>query len=413
MKRPNIKCIGLLVLSAFAMGAMGDCSSTGSRVDSAIVRDATSKVEQEGMFSSICKTDDNGVFSVKAAKPFAGKDLAGYETVADEPEEEYQVVYDLSASSEDGAVTLNIRFNDSGEEIIDPFIGEPMTNGEGEEDVLFTIYGEHVMMSEFVEAASQNEECGWFSNLASKIKKAVEDKAGTIAHKTLNAAMAACVIVEPAARLFALTHNDITRTVYAVYRTARQTVYVTNYVSNSKQTQPSGYVYAQSEYGSWWLDTAHYNDVGCEVIAGYNMAYAKNKGLNLADVGYAYSTLGIEIGIAFGHFGSNPYQISYFLVVEGIRYHKSFTYRDFESRMNDGKNYYVIMSAWTGTQCDTNTPLHTFFVDKDTSRSNRFKAYNRNCYDTSHSGTDRNSPKDLCYSSDPSDTFVVAYFVEK
>ena len=250
MKRPNIKCIGLLVLSAFAMGAMGGCSSTGSRVDSAIVRDATSKVEQEGMFSSICKTDDNGVFSVKAAKPFAGKDLAGYETVADEPEEEYQVVYDLSASSEDGAVTLNIRFNDSGEEIIDPFIGEPMTNGEGEEDVLFTIYGEHVMMSEFVEAASQNEECGWFSNLASKIKKAVEDKAGTIAHKTLNAAMAACVIVEPAARLFALTHNDITRTVYAVYRTARQTVYVTNYVSNSKQTQPSGYVYAQSEYGS-------------------------------------------------------------------------------------------------------------------------------------------------------------------
>lgn len=79
----------------------------------------------------------------------------------------------------------------------------------------------------------------------------------------------------------------------------------------------------------------------------------------------------------------------------------------------NGKNYYVIMSAWTGTQCDTNTPLHTFFVDKDTSRSNRFKAYNRNCYDTSHSGTDRNSPKDLCYSSDPSDTFVVAYFVEK
>lgn len=256
------------------------------------------------------------------------------------------MVYDLSASSEDGAVTLNIRFNDSGEEIIDPFIGEPMTNGEGKEDVLFTIYGEHVMMPEFV---------------------------------------------EPAARLFALTHNDITRTVYAVYRTARQTVYVTNYVSNSKQTQPSGYVYAQSEYGSWWLDTAHYNDVGCEVIAGYNMAYAKNKGLNLADVGYAYSTLGIEIGVAFGHFGSNPYQISYFLAAEGIRYHKSFTYRDFESRMNDGKNYYVIMSAWTGTQCDTNTPLHTFFVDKDTSRSNRFKAYNRNCYDTSHSGTDRNS----------------------
>lgn len=244
MKRPNIKCIGLLVLSAFAMGATGGCSGTGSRVDSAIVRDATSKVEQEGMFSSIFKTDDNGVFSVKAAKPFAGKDLSGYETVADELEEEYQKVYDLSASGDDGAVTLNIRFDDSGEEIIDPFTGEPMNNGEGEEDVLFTIYGEHVMMSESVEAARQNEECGRFSNLTGRIKKAVEDKAETSAHRTLNAAMAA----------------------------------------------------------------------------------------------------------------------------EGIRHHRSFTYRDFESRTDDGKDYSVIMSAWTCIQCDTNTPLHTFLVDKDTGR---------------------------------------------
>lgn len=75
MKRSNIKCIGLLVLSAFAMGAMGGCSSTGSRVDSAIVRDATSKVEQKGMFSSICKTDDNGVSPLKPLSPSPEKTL--------------------------------------------------------------------------------------------------------------------------------------------------------------------------------------------------------------------------------------------------------------------------------------------------------------------------------------------------
>lgn len=172
-------------------------------------------------------------------------------------------------------------------------------------------------------------------------------------------------------------------------------------------------LYMQEAYPDWRYGLASFDQVGCEVAAAYNMARRMGKNIDLASTIALFEALGIEFSSAKGFFGSNPLQIYTFLNVIGIQYTKVTSPSDFEKKMNDNKNYKIILSYWTGE--DPMVPLHTIFIDKYANSQPRFAAYNEEPgifpYD-----------RIPCYSNDyihffsngnVTDLFVVAYFVEK
>ncbi len=138
------------------------------------------------------------------------------------------------------------------------------------------------------------------------------------------------------------------------------------------------------------------------------MAYALGRNYTLAETIFLYESLGIEIGIAQGFFGSNPYQISYFLAATGIPYKKALSYKAFKKYMEDDKDYFVILSRWNGE--NANSQIHTFMIDKDKNYTYKFHAYNYSIYENDSTKKDNYLGY---FGASISNTYICAYFVTK
>lgn len=384
--KKSFKLIMFILLLISIFGVNSHISNVEEKVS---IRTGSGPIEDTNYFESIICVDDNVEYKTIAKKKVSYQALSDYESVS-LMDDEYLITYEVTTNLEKSTMILEVYFDNTKETIIENFVGVPMTNYNDEEDILFTVDESHIFLSE-LNSLNEQEKCSWFGN---------------ILHKTLNAGMIALSYIEPAIKILVYTSDNV---LAMLYTTVKNTSYLVNYGINSNKTQPTGYVYGQNAYSSWKFGFSDMSYAGCEVIAGYNLARAKGRNYTLADTIFLYESLGIEIGIAQGFFGSNPYQISYFLNATGISYNKVTNYKTFEKYMNNSSNYYVILSAWSGE--DKNDMVHTYMIDKDYAFIKKYHAYNYDCWKTSNT-TDTNNYLDYI-GGKISNTFMCAYFVSK
>ena len=378
----------VMSVALFMICSIGLSSCSSNEKENASIRTGSSLYEDNNYFESIICSNDDVEYKTVAKKRISYQALSDYESVSF-ADDEYLITYEVTTNLETSTMMLEVYFDNTKETIIENFVGIPMTNYNDEEDILFTVDDSHIFLSE-LNSLNEQEKCSWFGN---------------ILHKTLNTGMIALSYIEPAIKILVYTSDNV---LALLYTTVKNTSYIVNYEINSNKTQPIGYVYGQKLYSDWKFGFSDMAYAGCEVIAGYNLAHAKGRNYTLADTIFLYESLGIEIGIAQGFFGSNPYQISYFLKSTGISYNKVTSYKTFEKYMNDSTDYYIILSAWNGE--DKGDKVHTFMIDKETNRSKKFNAYN---YRTGSSTTsDTNNYSDY-FGGKISNTFMCAYFVSK
>lgn len=90
-----------------------------------------------------------------------------------------------------------------------------------------------------------------------------------------------------------------------------------------------------------------------------------------------------------------------------MSYKKVTKYKNFENFMDDGNDYYVILSRWNNESAGA--MIHTFMIDKDCDYSKKYHAYNEKYQNTSR---DTNDYGDY-FGGSINNTFICAYFVSK
>lgn len=143
-----------------------------------------------------------------------------------------------------------------------------------------------------------------------------------------------------------------------------------NYRHNSSLVGPTGYVNDQNDYGNFRYGFASFDQVGCGVVATYNLMLAIDKYQQLAQVIYDFERWGVEYAFAWGRFGSNSRDIWRYLAKYHVRYTKCNTLSRLDSY--GSSNEYFIMGRW-------NDPFtrgaHIFYIYKE---DGLFKIYNNN-----------------------------------
>ena len=420
MKKFNIVLGAMALLGTTVLGVCSTYTNNSNNKitnNNAIVRTGANAVEDSNYFDSIVSSHDDVAYKTIAKKYISSEALNGYETVSLFDSDEYLITYEVTTSLDDLTMNLSVYFDNTNEHIIENFIGVPMVNYNDEEDFLFTIDDMHIFLSEF-ELLIDQEQCSFFGELCNAWNwfwGKVVDNSGIAFHKTVNVAMRGLECMEPAIKALisakCYCFESGLDVLFETYLVVKDCIYTINYEENSKKTQPSDYVYGQDSYGDWKFGSSDLAFAGCEVIAGYNLAHALEIDCSLAETIFLYESLGIELGTFQGYFGSNPYQISYFLDFAEISYERINNCNALEEKINDSENYYIILSRWNND--GWGSAIHTFMIDKDVNRNYKFKAYNY--YGSFKSSTyDRNDYKDYFNSSSSIwSTFICAYFISK
>ena len=360
------------------------CNSTMPKQNNPAKRQEINLVSNKDYFEEIHESESNGKHYILAKKKMPSNQFIDYQP-ASYSNNEYLVSFEAITDLENGIVTLNVYLDDKETVIIEDFTGVIMTNYNDEKDVLFVVDDIHIFLSELQKLTMQ-EQCSWFGNAL---------------HKTINGSLIAMTYVEPVVKVITMaTAADLLNRLGNELSTLK---YHDNYKHNSKLQQPTGYIDNQHSYSNWKFGITNFADTGCEVIAGYNLLYALGKNGTLAETILYYENCGIELGNAGGKFGSNPYQITYFLKGNTIKHEKVIKSSDFESKMKDDKNYYIILSRWNSEEPDA--MIHTFFIDKDVNSSKKFQGYN--------SYTSPTSNINDFFKGRIDKTYIVSYFVEK
>ena len=416
MKKFNVVLCAMALLGTTVLGVCSTYTSGNNNKitnNNAVVRTGANAIEDSNYFDSIVSSHDDVAYKTVAKKYISSEALNGYETVSLFDSDEYLITYEVTTNLDDLTMNLSVYFDNTNEHIIENFTGVPMINYNDEEDFLFTIDDMHIFLSEF-ELLIDQEQCSWFGDFCNWLFGGISPSVAF--HKAVNVTMCALECMEPAIKVLILAEDycfsygfDV---LFETYLVVKDCVYIKNYAENSKKTQPSGYVYGQNSYSDWKFGSSDMAYAGCEVIAGYNLAYALGIDCSLAKTIFLYESLGIEFGIFQGYFGSNPYQISYFLDFAEISYERINDYNVLEEKINNSKNYYIILSRWNNDSWGS--AIHTFMIDKDVNRKYKLKAYNYDCYKTS-STTDTNDYSEDYFDSPESiwSTFICAYFISK
>lgn len=86
-----------------------------------------------------------------------------------------RVKYTYTYNEETNLVTLKAQMEKDNEVVVDEIVGFAFVNENGEIDAVLDMDGEEMLLSE-LQSAGMIENCGWFKNLAKKIKKSVVAK---------------------------------------------------------------------------------------------------------------------------------------------------------------------------------------------------------------------------------------------
>lgn len=339
-------------------------------------------------FDSVEKFEENNVYTYIAKKTFDKSSLSLYDEIDYDAEmslESEEVEYSVSADATTGSVVLSAMLVENEEQIIDTLPGNVLYNEQNEVDVIFSVDGEMYSAREML-TQSAVEQCSLIGN---------------ILHASLNVALKVLAAYEFGIKITLAAVSNVS----ALLLIIGDVKYRSNYNNNSAKIQPTDFVTDQRNYSDWDFGISDLAYAGCEVIAGYNLARAKNININLAQTTYLYESLGIEIGFAAGYLGSNPYQISYYLNALGIKYTTVYTYSALETKVKNDTQYHMIVSRWNTTA--VNSKIHTYYVDKISSST--METYNM---DFDLDAVPADSASQL-FNEKPKNTFIVAYLVEK
>lgn len=389
MKKLIISILGLMLPTIISSNNIG--------ANESVIRSGEANVSEVNYFDDFKETTQDDIYYINALKSFDSSICSEFDLVSLD-KDELIVNYDVVCNLNDGIITLEVYYDSIEESIVEDFNGIIMKNYNDQYDILFNIDEEHIYLSELLEL-EEYEQC---SKLSTKLKKIW----GNALHKSLNAYMLRMTVLEPCIKVL----NYVGTGIAGILASASLNyIYGNNYKHNKSLTQPSGYVYGQSYYSNFKYGSTNLSNTGCEVVAGYNLAYAKGYDYSLADVTYLYEYLGIEIINAQGYFGANPYQISYFLKNVGIEYSRVLNYKTFNNYMEDNNDYYVILSQWNSEYATSG--LHTFMVDKTCyGTSKKYIAYNFHNY---YNYSDEYDDYSKLFESSEKNTFICAFIVEK
>ena len=202
----------------------------------------------------------------------------------------------------------------------------------------------------------------------------------------------------------------------AVSETAEKLKAKSNYADNRKlEADGNGvakgkYVYNQADKttqdykaGNYQFGFTSFKNVGCEVAAAYNAAYAIHDTERLSQTIYYFEAWALEFSIGWGRLGSNPLEIDRYLKKRGISYAKYTTLASLKTALGKKTKCSIIMSRWNNPVTDG---LHTFYVKKTGKGS--YYGYNWDYYKFAKSRSDKQSS---IASFNDGSGFVVGYIV--
>ena len=100
---------------------------------------------------------------------------------------------------------------------------------------------------------------------------------------------------------------------------------ITNYNHNRYLKEPTGYIYNQDNYKSYWMGAgANIGANGCGIVAIYNSLYSFNRRTNLRDLILRCDLLNSYTLNTEGHLGVDPSCIANICVMSGLRLRKKY-----------------------------------------------------------------------------------------
>lgn len=123
----------------------------------------------------------------------------------------------------------------------------------------------------------------------------------------------------------------------------RKRIALENYECNSKHTDPNKLINGQGGYSYFRFGLCTLDQVGCGVIAFYNILRLFKKGIKLADLIFEMETNRTET-VPFGFFGINPFSMKKMFSTYGICYDRFFNLKHFERTREDGSVY--LLTFW-------------------------------------------------------------------
>jgi hypothetical protein len=172
---------------------------------------------------------------------------------------------------------------------------------------------------------------------------------------------------------------------------------------NGKGLSTSNYITAQWNYPlyNYRFGFTNFADVGCGPSAVYNLTKSVGKTDRLSDVIRKME----DYQLAFGFFGSNPYEIYDYLKYKGISHTKhNVKYNDYKKEVEKKQNAKLLMCEWnSGSVWNWSEGAHIYFVDKV---GDVYTEYN---YDTSPVNNTSNNLDDFVKNNGGG--FLVGYIV--
>lgn len=323
-----ILSVALLFTMCYTMGSTTAVNSEASLRTVALSNECYDGQNVYEQFDEHSITTEGSVTYFEGYKTFDEKDLRETDCIVDEnldEQNDYQVKYNLSYDNDSNIVTIKVEAqNERGDIDVDEMQGTTFVNEKGEIDAIMNINGKTVLLSELLKDDIINN-CGWLSRLIKQIT----------------------VIILPV--------------VPVVIHIVEESYAISNREHNKKLNEPNDYINNQGAYREWKFGIkSNIADMGCGVIAIYNVMRKLGKPQSLADVIFACDSKSGDLffghgGVDFTHF--REYFYSHYIAVNmhcGFKSMKS----ALESMPT---NKMAIVSYWTNSQ---HTQGHYIAVEK-------------------------------------------------
>ncbi|MCF0116588.1 MAG: hypothetical protein HUJ61_00900 [Bacilli bacterium] len=262
---------------------------------------------------------------------------------------------------ENNIIGISAGMLDSNNEyFVDEIEGNVFLDENGKIDAVMDLGDDHILLSEMC-GKDKIDNCGWFSNIVKSVVK-------VLAVTTVSVVAAAAIVGTCGAGAIAVI--GVVGTVTCAVSTSQTVRANINYSNNKKailhdDITHDGYITDQSKYNDWSFGFATLDDVGCEVIAVYNIMIALNKKRELYDIIYDFEILNIDYDLGFGHLGSNPKQIFRYLESQCIPYLSFYSLSTLKEVSNSLDNCHIILSSLNNHSVAGIHSLHTFIIQKN------------------------------------------------
>jgi hypothetical protein len=303
------------------------------------------------------------------------------------PEDINNVQFDLSFLEERMQFVFSMKYLDSyGKTLAEENeVSDAIVTPTGGLDALIHIFGEEILLSEYVEQLKVEEDAWW--TIAIAVVKII-----------VPIVVVYVIVAETAEQIKAGSNYTYNKNL----ETSNNGVAKGNYITNQRESSLANY-----RSGNYRFGFTTFSGVGCEVASVYNLLIGLSKAEMLSETIYNFERWAIEFSVAWGNLGSNPLDIYRYLSKKSIPYTKYTSYSSFKTALSKKSSFKVIMSTWNeGSMLNSIVKiagLHTYYIDKISSSS--FKSYN---FESRSIPKDHGSIDEIY---NDSGDFIVAYII--